>query len=105
MPPLTIHVTEQDIEDAYDLGERENSVLIADRCPVALAATREIGTPIRVDTDEKASQPPTRLRLHLKRRGFDHSKDVWLPEEVVRRVNIWDDEGLMSPFDFTVEIP
>lgn len=103
MPSLTIHVTDQDIADAWDLAPR-NDIPVADRCPVALAATREIGTPIRVDTPED-KVPPNKMRMHWKARGFDHSRDVWLPDEVVERVNTYDLNGIMWPFEFTVEIP
>lgn len=95
-----IEVTQDDIDEANRLVREGNDERrIADRCPVAIAATRFYGTPMRV---HEPSRKHVWLTLHFKRRGFDNSGDVPLDIDTIQRIRRWDDDGWMQPFEFEV---
>ena len=107
--PTLIEVTQNDIDTANDrlLTGNWDDVELMDRCPVALAATRAFGTPMRVHEPRRPSNPEPGerfdyLSLHFKRRGWDNSGDIRLDIETTRRIRLWDDDQFMSPFEFEV---
>jgi|GEM_PF-6278571 len=99
---VLIEVTQEDIDRSMDLIDGDYSIAIC--CPVAVAARRAFGTPMSViTTDPSPEGEKKHMKLHFRRRGWDHSQDIMLPRSVVERVNLFDIERRMDPFSFEVE--
>ena len=105
---LTIHVTQQDIDDALDLeGGQIAWRGIAEACPVALAVARVIDEPVRVlDSNDGQAGEATDLRVRPIAKGYDNVESgPRLPDDVMARINTYDIERVMFPFDFQMEDP